>query len=361
MPMKVTMVGHDFDFSAGDGISRYSFEVSKGMRKRASVETVAVGGIPRPLRALRTVDARGADIVHLMYPDVSRVNIGRGRMVIMWHDNRVFTKYASESQHRSKPKLAERLGIAKWIIQNIAAGNYVKSSAIICNSSQTLAELREYFSGMGLFDASKIYRVIPLAIGDEFIRTRVWHGKRRDLAYVGSIHLKHKNLSGLLAVFDKVTESSGARLHIFTSSPNAEGILDASLSKSKNLSRTNVILHYRAPDSEVLKYLPKLVAYLHLSKEEGLGLPILEAIATGTNAVVLKEARIPMEVRMHAISVPETRVAAELLKLMASPRPAPARAIAYARGFTWKQVVDETLKVYKEVLSNGHRAQRHRR
>jgi glycosyltransferase involved in cell wall biosynthesis len=350
--MKVIMVGHDFNFSAGDGISRYSFEVSKGVRKRASVETVAVGGTPRPLRALRTVDARGADIVHLMYPDVSRVNIGRGRMVIMWHDNRVFTKYASETQHRSKPKLAERLGIARWIIQNIAVGNYVKSSAVICNSSQTLGELREYFSGMGLFDASKIYRVIPLAIGDEFIRTRVWRGKRRDFAYVGSIHLKHKNLSGLLAAFDRVAAGSGARLHIFTSSPNAEAILAANLLKFKNLSRTKAILHYRASDSEVLKYLPKLVAYVHLSREEGLGLPILEALAVGTNAVVLKEAKIPAEVRRHAISVSESRVADELLRLMSSPRPAPSRAVAYARSFTWKRIVDETLKVYKEALAN---------
>ena len=55
--------------------------------------------MPRPLRAIRDgIDARGADIVHLMYPDVSRVNIGRAGMVIMWHDNRVFTKYASETQ-----------------------------------------------------------------------------------------------------------------------------------------------------------------------------------------------------------------------------------------------------------------------
>src|SRR5271157_5991833 len=141
MPMKVIMVGHDFDFSAGDGISRYSFEVCKGVRKRVEVETVEVGRMPRPLRALRTVDARDADIVHLMYPDVSNVNIGNARMVVMWHDNRVFTKYAAESQHRSRPKLAERLGIAKWVIGNWAIGNYVKSSAIICNSSQTLREL----------------------------------------------------------------------------------------------------------------------------------------------------------------------------------------------------------------------------
>ncbi len=273
-------------------------------------------------------------------------------MVIMWHDNRVFTKYAAESQHRSKPKLAERLGIAKWIIGNWAVGNYVQSSAIICNSSQTLSGLKDYFSGIGLYDPKKIYRVIPLAIGEEFIRAKVWRGKRRDFGYVGSIHFKHKNLSGLLAAFDKIAKGSGERLHIFTSSPGAEEILDENLSKFRNLSRTNVILHYRAPDSEVLKCLPKLVAYLHLSKEEGLGLPILEAIAAGTNAVVLKEAKIPKEVRKYAINVPEGGVADKLLELMAYSKPAPAQAISYARGFTWKRIVDETLKVYKEVLAN---------
>ena len=229
----------------------------------------------------------------------------------------------------------------------------MNSSAIICNSSQTLGELREYFSSIGLFDPKKIYRVIPLAIGDGFIRTKVWRGKRKDFGYVGSIHLKHKNLSGLLAVFDRIAEGSGARLHIFTSSPGAEAILDANLPRFSNLSRANVVLHYKAPDSEVLKgTFRSVVAYLHLSKEEGLGLPILEAIAAGTNAVVLKEAKIPAEVRKHAISVPEAHAAEAILKLMASQRPAPARSVAYAKGFTWNRIVDETIKVYKEVLAN---------
>lgn len=353
MPMKVTMVGHDFDFSAGDGISRYSSEIYRGVRKRAEVRTVSVGGLPRSLRVLRTVSAKGADIVHLMYPDVAKVNTGKAKMVVMWHDNRLFTKYAAESQHRSEPKLSERLGIARWIIRGWATGNYLKSSAIICNSSQTLRELKEYFSGRGLYDPGKIYRVIPLAIGDAFIRTKVWRGKREDFGYVGSIHLKHKNLAGLLSAFDKVAaKGGGARLHVFTSSPNAAGILNAGISRFANLSSDNVILHYRASDSEVLKYLPKLAAYVHLSREEGLGLPILEAIAAGTNAVVLKEARIPEEAKRHAIAVPEAGVAGELLRLAASPGPAPARAIAYARGFTWKRIVDETMKVYKEVLAN---------
>jgi len=142
--MKVILIGHDFDFSAGDGISRYSSEIYKGVRKSAEVETIEVGRTPRPLRALRMVKAKNADIVHLMYPDVSRVNTGRAKMVVMWHDNRLFTKYAAESQHRYKPKLSERFGVAKWIIRNWAIGNYVKSSAIICNSSQTLDELKEF-------------------------------------------------------------------------------------------------------------------------------------------------------------------------------------------------------------------------
>ena len=101
-----------------------------------------------------------------------------------------------------------------------------------------------------------------------------------------------------------------------------------------------------------MRYLPRLVAYLHLSKEEGLGLPILEALAAGTNALVLRDAKIPAEVRRHAMSVPEGAVAGRLLALMASPKPAPPRAVAYARGFTWKRTVDETIKVYKEVLAN---------
>jgi glycosyltransferase involved in cell wall biosynthesis len=349
--MKVIMVGHDFDFSAGDGISRYSSEIYKGVREKAEVRTISVGGLPRSLRILRVIKARDADIVHLMYPDVAKVSIGRSRMVIMWHDNRVFSKYSEGSQHRSAPKLAERFGIAKWIIRKWTTGNYIKSSAIICNSSQTLDELREHFRAEGLYDPRKIYRIIPLAIGDAFLKGRVWRGERRDFGYVGSIHLKHKNLRGLLSAFSKVAKRGDARLHVFTSSPNAAAILNAEISRFAGLSSENVVLHYRESDAEVMKYLPKLVAYVHLSREEGLGLPILEAIAAGTNAVVLRNAKIPAEVKRHAIRVQEGRVADELIRLMASPSPAPAGAVAYARGFTWKRIVDETIKVYKEVLA----------
>jgi len=349
--MRVLMVGHDFDFSAGDGISRYSFEIYKGIRKYADVKTIATGRLPRPVRALMKINARNVDIVHLMYPDAARVDKGKARMLIMWHDLRLFSKYSAESQYRYKPRLSERLNIASSLIRKWGYENYASSDADLFNSSQTMNELKDHFSARRLYDSKKLYRITALGVEKAFLGSKLWKGRRNDFAYVGSIHLKHKNLHGLLRAFNKVAENSDSRLHIFTSSPNAQELLSEQMKQFGNLSKRNVVLHVRASDSEIAGYLPKLAAYLQLTKHEGQGMPILEAIAAGTNAITLKNATIPYEIRKYAIGVSEDDVAATMLRLARKPTPAPKKAIDYARSFTWEKTVRETLDVYKKLLA----------
>lgn len=345
------MVGHDFDFSAGDGISRYSFEIYNGIRKYADVKTIATGRLPRPVRALMKINAKNFDIVHLMYPDAARVDKGNARMLIMWHDLRLFSKYSAESQYRYKPRLSERLNIANSLIRKWGYENYASSDADLFNSSQTMNELKDYFSARRLYDGKKKYRITPLGVEKAFLGSKMWKGSRKDFAYVGSIHLKHKNLQGLLRVFDKVAASGNFKLYIFTSSPNAKELLSEQMKRFGNLSNRNVILHIRASDSEIAGYLPKLAAYLQLTKHEGQGMPILEAIAAGTNAITLKDAMIPDEIRKYAIRVSENDAAATMVKLARNPTPAPKRAVDYARSFTWEKTVNETLKIYRSLLS----------
>jgi glycosyltransferase involved in cell wall biosynthesis len=349
--MRVLMVGHDFDFSAGDGISRYSYEIYNGIRKHADVKTIATGRLPRPVRAFMKINARNVDIIHLMYPDAARVDKGKARMIIMWHDLRLFSKYSAESQYRYKPRISERLNIASSLIRKWGYENYLSSDADLFNSSQTMNELKDYFSAKRAYDSKKLYGITPLGVEKTFLDSKLWKGRRNDFAYVGSIHLKHKNLQGLLRIFNKVAESSSSRLHIFTSSPNAQELLTEQMKHFGNLSKRNVVLHVRASDSEIAGYLPKLAAYLQLTKHEGQGIPILEAIATGTNAITLKDATIPYEIRKYAIRVSEDKAAATLLKLARNPTPAPKRAIDYARSFTWEKMVRETIDAYRKLLA----------
>jgi len=349
--MKVLLIGHDFDFSAGDGISRYSFELHKRLRKCADVNVIATGKIPRPLRAFLKIKAKDVDIVHLMYPDAAKVDKGSAKMFITWHDLRLFSKYSAASQYRYKPTLTERFNIAASFIKNWGFANYVASNAALTNSSQTMKEVKEYFSSQKLYDSKKTYKIIPLGVDRVFMKAKVWKGERRDFAYVGSIHLKHKNLHGLLQIFDKVAGKHNSKLHIFTSSPHAEELLKTQLKRFKHLSKTNVLLHLRFSDAEIARCLPRLVAYLQLTRHEGLGMPILEALATGTDAVILKDASIPEEAKKHAIKVSEANASALLLKLAANPKPAQNKAIKYARSFTWERTVRETIAAYRKALA----------
>lgn len=351
--MKVLLVGREFDFSSGDGISRYSHEIYAEMRKHASVRALAMGERPRPIRAFVPVSANNCDIVHLMYPDVARVRKKDAKMVTMWHDLRLFTKYADVRHARYKPRFVERYGVASRVfIRRWATANYLGSDAIVANCTKTLEEVKTHFKKQGIYESGKVYKAIPLGLPSEYLNAKTWEGERKDFAYVGSIHLRHKNLDGLLKVFDRISRSDErVKLHIFTSSPNAKGLLREKLRRFENLSKINVVLHYRTPDEEVSRYLQKAVACLHLTLEEGFGMPILEATALGTQVIVLKSSSISPEVTRYAIKVNENKVTTAALRLMANSASASRAAVAYARSFTWRKTAEETLKVYKKVLS----------
>ena len=170
--MRVLLIGHDFDFSAGDGISRYSLEMYKGLSRYAEVKTIATGKLPRPARALLNISVRDADIVHLMYPDVAKVSKGKAKMVTTWHDLRMFNKYLEEGQYKVKPKLVERFNIANSIIRNWTIDNYRASDGLVFNSSQTQKELKSYLTSQKVYDPKKVSAVTTLGVDTAFLRTR---------------------------------------------------------------------------------------------------------------------------------------------------------------------------------------------
>lgn len=350
MRMRITLVGHDFDLLANDGISRYSHEIYEGVRNKAVTKLVSTYRMPKTLRPFYPVLITGSDIAHLMYPDVLRVRKGRAKMLTMWHDLRLLSKYRVESQQRYKPRFTESFNIAAGIVRRIAMGNYADTDTNLCNSSQTLKELKAYLKRHGLFDASKRHVIIPLGVDDAYLHTRIWNGERKDFVYLGTIHLKHKNLAGLLRVFDRIAESRKSKLHVFTSSPDAQEVLVSMMQGLKHVSGRNVVLHYRAENSMIAEYMSRAVAYLHLSKYEGQGLSVLDAMASGTNALTLKDATIPEETRRYAFKGNEEQIARKAIELARDPRPASKQAIRYARGFTWQRTVRGTLAEYRRLL-----------
>jgi len=367
---KITLLGTHFDERLLDGMGRYAYELYKNMLKLGyEPNTISVddliknsilGRIPK-IRAYKRFSLRkivkkvDTDILHLMspYPSIAVGKTHAKAICTTWHDNLILTNYEADItsiKDMINSKYDTYLGHRAYLI----------SDAIISVSSQTQQEMQDYFKQKGLYDDTKLYKVISLGVNDMFLNKEPYTGNRSDFVYIGGIggvtHF-HKNLEGLLETFsDILLEYPEQHLHIFTPKINAQSILEKALSTylDERMHR-QVILHYRASDEEIIEYTRKAVALLHLSLREGFGLPILEAMALGTPVITLKDAKIPEEVRKYAYKeVGYLEVADRVGKLINANKPLSKEAIDYAKSFTWERTAKETLEFYNQVLEQVH-------
>jgi len=358
---EITLIGNDFDERLHDGIGRYSHELYQNMLKLGykpyaiSLDDLVKKSILRNIPKIRIykrfsgrkiVEKIDTDILHLTAPHIS-IAVGKTHakaVCTTWHDNMLFTRYAKAGfKNKIFNKYETYLGHRAYLI----------SDAITSNSSKTQQEMQDYFKQRGLYDDTKIYKVISHGVDNTFLNKEPYKGNRQDFVYIGAINYPHKNLGGLLETFsDILLKYPEQHLHIFTPSNNAQSILEKALSTYLDARmHKQVILHHRASDEEIIKYTRKAVALLHLSMEEGFGLPILEAMALGTPVITLKEAKIPEEVRKYAYKEADyQKVVDRAEALISIDKPLSKEAIDYANSFTWERTAKETAEFYNYVL-----------
>ena len=366
---EITLIGNDFDERLHDGIGRYSHELYKNMLRLGyepyaiSVDDLFKNPILNNIPKIRyfyriykrlTVGRKKvknvkAEILHLMSPEQSIV-VGKTQakaICTTWHDNMLLTRYTKGLKYKV---------INKYQIYG-AYRAYKISDAIISVSSQTQQEMQDYFKQKGLYDDTKIYKVISHGVDNIFLNKEPYKDDRTDFVYIGAINYSHKNLDGLLEAFsDILLRDTRQNLHIFTSTNNAQKILEEALSHFiDERMYKQVILHYKASDEEIIEYTRKAVALLHLSMEEGFGLPILEAMALGTPVITLEVAKIPEEVRKYAYKEADyLKVVDRADKLINANKPLSKEAIDYAKSFTWERTAKETAEFYNYVLGQVH-------
>ena len=100
-------------------------------------------------------------------------------------------------------------------------------------------------------------------------------------------------------------------------------------------------------------------ALLYVSLYEGFGLPPLEAMASGTPAVVSDSSSIPEVVGSAALQVSpfdETAIREAMLRLIDDPElcdTLAARGTARSRDFSWNRCASTTREVYGRVLGGS--------
>ena len=274
--------------------------------------------------SLTEVIALARHRVDLLHAPHYVVPVGRTPLVVTIHD----------LIHLNQPR---RRGIERLYAITMIGRAVKKARAILTVSRAVADQIAERYPG----SAAKI-AVTPNGV-DERFRPAGEPAPGDTFLFVGN-DKPHKNLETLLAAF-RAARAAKPRLQLL--------LAGGARSAEAGVSSLGFV-----DDAALLELYRRSLALIQPSIEEGFGLPVLEAMASGlpviaSNAPALREVAGGAALHFHSRDSEELarsmlRVAedAELRSRMRSD------GLIRARDFSWKRCAEETLKIYRRTWNN---------
>lgn len=257
--------------------------------------------------------------------------------------------------------LRDKYGFARGIYHRHILSKCIHQCDQILTVSQYTKDQIHTFTGFPL-DA---IRVVPNGVDSKFFSPMDKNDSRKAveeaygisspfLYYLARLEHPGKNHVRLIEAFEQFKKSSGTPYHLVLAGPDwfgAETIRNRAQESpySKEIHLLGCIPKNHLP---ILYSACSLMVFPSLF--EGFGLPLLEAMAcrspvicsNSTSLREIAEGRTPMFNPERAGSIAQS-----LAKALEHP-PSEAeldRNLAYAKGFTWENAAEDTLKTYKEL------------
>jgi glycosyltransferase involved in cell wall biosynthesis len=177
--------------------------------------------------------------------------------------------------------------------------------------------------------------------------------REKIVLHVGAIQYR-KNISRLVDAFERVDRDW--QLVLAGSAGYGAAEIAARIESARSRDRIRVLGY--VPPAELALWYARAMIFAFPSLDEGFGMPVLEAMASGTPVVASNRSAVP-EVAGDAAWLVNPEDAEELgSALLALTRDPDRRAELSRRGlkraadFTWDEAVDKTWQVYRELADS---------
>lgn len=217
------------------------------------------------------------------------------------------------------------------------------SDLVLFDSAQTRDEVRRKFGRV------RRYKVVTLGVKDELLRRKIVKKSHKGfvVGYLGAF-ARHKNPAAILHVASILKQGDGYRFMLY-----GTGVMEGELMayKSEN-GLDNVHFMGMASRTDIVKIYDSFDAFMFPSLYEGFGFPILEAQARGLPVVVFGKSAISDEITKCCLKARDEGHCARILAGLSTngyDAHLRARAMSYARSFTWSRTARETLEAYNAL------------